>query len=354
MNDARTRSILDAMPAASRPNLMADLFNSQAMSSVHHPVSALPQRWWFLALLAAYAVLELSFNHRLLEMASSAAGADRAKYLSDMEVWARLVSGMGLALVLMRFFDKRIPSRLLLLVSCSLAGLLLMWQLQKAVVDAIVARADEPELRMSAHGYLTTAEALKGRIELRGKAVLMAPASDELRPVFEALWSSTVLGLEPQDLEPTAGAMQLSSLWFALKPSADQQRQTYRMAVMTPVALGSSLLFGLLNLCQLFSGLIMLVLDKILPLHRPRPGGWMLIAWLSLCLILSWFPANAWVDSPGYRGVARPALWENQPLLAPFVEWSLRAEPAWVNPVAWMHRKMLADFDFRKPWQELQ
>ena len=33
----------------------------------------------------------------------------------------------------------------------------------------------------------------------------------------------------------------------------------------------------------------------------------------------------------------------------PLIEWSLRAEPAWSDPVAWVHRRMLADFDFRDP-----
>lgn len=75
----------------------------------------------------------------------------------------------------------------------------------------------------------------------------------------------------------------------------------------------------------------------------------MLPCWVMLCLCVSWWPGNAWVHSPGYSQVARPALWQGKPFLAPFVEWSLRAEPAWSDPVAWVHKALLADFDFRDP-----
>jgi hypothetical protein len=59
------------------------------------------------------------------------------------------------------------------------------------------------------------------------------------------------------------------------------------------------------------------------------------------------------VSSPSYTQVSRPALWTNKPFLAPFVEWSLRAEPAWANPVAWVHRELLQDFQFGNPLRGL-
>lgn len=313
----------------------------------------LPQQLWFLGLLAAYAVLELSFNHRLLELAGGAQAGATSADLHGMELWARVVSGLGLALLLMRWLERAVRSRLWLVLGCSVAGLLIMWHVQKSLVDAIVARADQGDLHMSVRALASTGEALSGRIELRGQPVLEHPAPSGLRPVMRALWASSVLGLSPQDLEPTSGAGQLAAHWMSAAPSPEQMRDAYRRAVMTPVALGSSLLFGLLNLCQLFAGLAARVVVFLgAGGARQHLGRWSMPAWVLVCLAMSWWPGNAWTHSAGYSQVARPALWRDKPFLAPFVEWSLRAEPAWADPVAWVHRALLADFEFRDPMRQ--
>lgn len=312
--------------------------------------SHLAHQPWFLVLLSAYAVLELSFNHRLLVLAADPTGADALSSLRAMEQWARVVSGLGLALLLVRWLDRRIRSRLVLVLLSATIGLVTMWHLQKALVDAIVASAHEEEMRMSVHAVLSTPQALHGRIALAGQEVLTAPARGDLRRVMGALWPSSVLGLSPEDLEPTAGAVQMIGPWAVPVLSEERLRSAYRRVVMTPVALGASLLFGLLNLCQLLAALTAMVAARTLPgqtAQRLRP--WVLPGWVVVCASLSWWPANAWVDSPGYRQVAQPALWQHQPMLAPFVEWSLRAELAWSDPVAWVHRQLMADYDFRAP-----
>ena len=314
--------------------------------------SSLPLQPWFLGLLAAYAVLELSFNHRLLELAGGVLTGARLSQLHDMERWARVVSGLGLALLLMRWLDRSVRSRLWLVLGCSAVGLLLMWHLQKALVDAIVARADASDMRMSMQSLVSTGEALKGRIELRGQPVLDGPVPAPLRPVMNALWPSSVLGLSPDDLEVTSGAAQLAGGWMLNAPTPQQMRDAYRRAVMTPVALGASLFFGLLNLCQLFAGLSMLLMTRLgAEGWRQRTQHWWMPAWVAVCVAMSVWPGNAWVESPGYSQVARPALWQGKPFLAPFVDWSLRAEPAWSDPVAWVHRELLRDFDFSDPWR---
>lgn len=322
------------------------------MRSQFKPSADLSGQLWFLMLLAAYTVLELSFNHRLLEVAQAITSGLDATGAQAMERWARVVSGLGLGLLLMRWLQRWIPSRFWLVLSCIAAGLLVMWHLQKAVVDAIVASADNKDLQMSVHAHLSTGEALKGRIELRGQPILSAPASGELRQLMGALWPSSVLGLSPEDLESVSGAVQLIGGWSAPIPSGEQMRHAYRKAVMMPVALGSSLLFGLLNLCQLMAGLVILLLSWLRAERlRQLSERWLLHGLVVLCMSMSWWPGNVWVDSSGYREIARPALWQELPVLAPFVEWSLRAELAWSDPVAWFHRHLLRDFDFRDPLQ---
>lgn len=323
-----------------------------------HPFSDhsrnLAQQGWFICLLAAYAVLELSFNHRLLELSATVLSDHGTTRLRDMEIWARVVSGLGLALLLMRSFDRIIRSRIRLALSCCAVGLLIMWHLQQGIVDAIVARADETDMRMSVQGLLTAREAVNGRVELRGQPVLSGPVMADLRPVMGALWSSSVLGLSPDELEATSGAGQLTRMLTNSSSAQGQMRDAYRVAVMTPIALGASLLFGLLNLCQLFSAMSVAIMSKLGWIEPDRrEGGGTLLGWVTLCMAMSCFTGNDWVDSPGYSQVARPALYQSKPFLAVFVDWSVRAEPAWSAPLAWVHHQLLGGFRFHNPIREL-
>ena len=313
---------------------------------------ALNLQVWFLALLAGYAVLELSFNHRLLELAGDLQLTATPDQLHDIELWGRVVSGLGLALLLMRWLDRFVKSRAVLLVLCCALGLVTMWHLQKAVVDTIVSRADQQDLMMSWRSQLSVQEALNGRIALRGETLLSSPAPADIRPAMSALWASSVAGLSPDDLESDSGAAQLMGGFFAPQITPQQLSAAYRKTVMTPVVLGASLLFGLLNLCQFFAGCVALVLtltrhDGLLQ----RCKSWLLPSLTVLCMGLSWWPGNVWTTSPAYQLVASPALWADKPYLAPFVEWSVRAEPAWADSVAWVHSALLQDFEFTMPFR---
>jgi hypothetical protein len=318
----------------------------------HRP--PLQSQAWFLALLAAYAVFELSFNHRLLELVGDLQLRASVDQLHGIELWGRVVSGLGLALLLMRCLDRFVSSRLLLLTVSFVLGLGAMWHLQRALVDTIVARADHEDLVMSLMSQMSTQEALNGRVLLRGEPLWSGSAPDDIKPVMSALWTASVAGLSPDDLEVRSGAAQLLGHFFAPQVTAQQLRQSYRKTVMTPVALGASLLFGLLNLCQFFAGLGVLLMSALDPSQRMARWRAALLPLMTvICLCLSWWPGNEWVSSPAYSQVARPALWREKPFLAPFVEWSLRAEPAWARQVAWVHRALLHDFEFSNPLRHL-
>jgi hypothetical protein len=227
-----------------------------------------------------------------------------------------------------------------------------MWYAQKAFVDTIVDRADAQDLTMSWRSQMSTQEALNGRILLRGETLLTSPAPPDIRPVMSALWASSVAGLFPEDLDSDSGAAQLMSGVFAPQIPQAQLVAAYRKTVMTPVVLGASLLFGLLNLCQLFAGLIAWGLKALRQDRLLQRCKFCLLPSLTLmCLALSWWPGNVWTESPAYRLVASPALWTDKPYLAPFVEWSARAEPAWADSVAWVHRALLQDFEFTVPFR---
>jgi hypothetical protein len=89
---------------------------------------------------------------------------------------------LGLALLLMRWLDNWVRSRVLLLVMCCALGLFSMWHVQKALVDTIVARADEQDLTMSWKSQMSTQQALNGLILLRGETLLTSPAPQRYGP----------------------------------------------------------------------------------------------------------------------------------------------------------------------------
>lgn len=299
-------------------------------------------------------MLELSFNHRLLELAGDLQLTVTPLQLHDIELWGRVVSGLGLALLLVRWLDRWVKSRAWLLVVSCAVGLACMWHVQKTLVDTIVSNANEQDLTMSWRSQLSTQEALSGRILLRGETLLSTPAPADIRPVMSALWASSVAGLSPDDLDSTSGAAQLMGGFFSPQIARDQLSAAYRKTVMTPVVLGSSLLFGLLNLCQFFAGLIAWSLTLVRRDDWLQACKvWLLPLLIAVCMGLSWWPGNVWTSSPAYRLVASPALWTDKPYLAPFVEWSVRAEPAWADSVAWVHRALLQDFEFKVPMRDM-
>ncbi len=302
--------------------------------------------WWFLGLLGLYAVLELSFNHHLMQIASGDLVTLEA--LEDLEFWARIISGLGLAFWLLRACLPRLRSPWLALLLSAAVGITAMWHVQRWLVDTIVARASEADKQMSLYALALVPEALAGQLRVRGQSLVQPERLTEAsRPAWGALLPAITLGLEPQDLQrasahlPALATVDLG----AGEGEARLLTDAYRRAVMVPIALGVSLLFGLANLCLLLT-LVVHKLGGRAALRRPWAPRLLFLALWALALGWSWTHLGEDLQSPGYREVARPALRTEQPLLAPFVEWSLRAEPAWQAPTRWLHQTLLGSYGF--------
>lgn len=299
------------------------------------------QPWWLLALLAAYAVLELSFNHHLMEVSSGAA-PDPA-ILKDLEFWARLISGLGLSLWLTRALLRRGIWPLLALLLSVAVGVSLMWHLQRWLVEHIVARASTEDKQMSLYAQQLAPALLGGQLLVRGKPLVQyeqLPADS--RPAWRALLPSITLGLVPHDIE--AGGLHAA---MSARPWPDQLlTDAYRRAVIIPISLGVSLMFGLANLCLLLS----LLVQACLPGRLAAPWRQRLLFFVLWGSVLAW-TLNAHADvasDSAYPDLARPTLRANQPLLAPFVEWTLQAQPSWQASTGWMHDNLLAGYAFHR------
>ncbi len=347
MNDARRRTYFRGACQRLR-NKLGFVPTMETMFFHAVPKARRPPPWWFLVLLAAYAVLELSFNHHLVQV-SSGSTFDLAS-MEDLEFWSRLISGLGLAFWLLRLLMRRMSSAWLAGLLSVLVGVSFMWQFQRWLVDTIVAHASEIDKRMSLYAQQLGPETMAGRVKLRGLSLVQPERLTEAsRPAWQALLPAITLGLKPEDLEPVdaAARKRKTQAGLALTQALPAQLldDAYRRTVMVPIALGVSLLFGLANLCLLLSLLLQRSAGPAAPAWR-QPLVFLLI-WLAL---LAW--SLGWradeVQTAGYRQVARPALWVEQPMLWPFVELSLRAEPAWYAPTRWMHQSLLGGYGFKR------
>lgn len=298
---------------------------------------------WLLLLLAAYAVLELSFNHHLLDISGSVVAGPGV--IQDLEFWARLISGLGLALWLMRALLRRGLAPLVAVVLSVVVGVTVMWHLQRWLVDAIVANASERDMQMSLYAQQLSPQLLSGQVQVRGQPLVQAQDVPEAGlGAWRALVPAIVLGLGPSDFGTSA--MPDPAVAGAVEGRILQD--AYRRAVMVPIALAVSLLFGLANLC-LFVSLVAArccpARARLAPWHRTT--AWLLLSTVVVVWSCLWLADE--VESRGYREVARPALRSAQPLLAPFVEWSLRAAPAWRDPTRWLHQVVLGGYGFERP-----
>jgi len=99
-----------------------------------------------LALPVAYLIVELAFNNQLLRTLGDIAPAD---VLSGLEFWGRVISGVGLGILLHRGLTSRLTPRLASWLISIGVGVLVIWHVQKALIDHLVEAASPQDKRAS-------------------------------------------------------------------------------------------------------------------------------------------------------------------------------------------------------------
>jgi len=228
------------------------------------PRLALQKNPWFLALLTLYTVVELSFNHRLLEFASQAFDRDD---LDGLEFWGRCLSGCGLGLLLWRWLDRWIPARWLSGLLSMFIGISVMWQAQTRLIDFLLQQASELDKVTSVQRLSMRTLVADGGFTLKGLALGRVGMSDALRDSVKALFPAASLGVDVSELDkqlltPSA----LSAPVFDVEEAQQMLNDAYRQTVVLPIALGVSLFFCLAE--HFASGLF--AADACVSRH-PRP-----------------------------------------------------------------------------------
>ncbi len=106
-----------------------------------------PRQWALFFFTLLYVCLEFGFNNQLLKISAVDLVSDDV--LLGLEFWGRILSGVGLSLVLYRNSSKiKIPI-VLRYLACLVAGIVVMWQVQTIITDYLVAKASLEDKEIS-------------------------------------------------------------------------------------------------------------------------------------------------------------------------------------------------------------
>ena len=309
-----------------------------------HPTTpvSLQDQAWFAGVLVLYALLELSFNHRMLELTDVVLSNSD---LDGVQFWGRIIAGFGLSMLLLRWLDLRIAQRWQAVLLSFALGITLMWHFQKMVIDHLVHSAPIEEKKLSVYLLNIADLAAQGQLRIHGVPLGTDNMSPSVREAVKTLFPAAALGT------PLASFKAPASGWVAQAPalptsvSPEMLDNAYRNTITPPIALGLSSFFGLLNLAQ---GLGLLVL---LLLRRQGHPNWaaglrkhLLALTAAMTLGLTAMHHDDFIDSPGYALHLSPHMWQHNAVLATFIAWDLRAEPAWYALSNWAHHHLLRGF----------
>jgi hypothetical protein len=305
--------------------------------------SLLKSRWIFgICVPCLYVIFELGFNHQLLSVTADTVNEETLK---GLEFWGRLLSGLGLGLLLFQWTKKFKYYSLIRLVLSLLLGIVLMWNVQKSMTDYWV-HAATPEIKKIAFVLTTlSADASAGELTtLRGDKLLNASISSGEQKILAALFPAASLysenrtaqlarwrGLETRELEAQ----------FKAPQSVDNLNNAFRNLIIPPLTLGFSIFFALFNFAQLSTNL---VLTASMGVRR-----WVLVGVLIFLVGISLSYDSPFLDSSGYKNSLRSGLWSEDMTLALLTEWSFRSVSRWLPASEWIHHHALRDFAFGRP-----
>lgn len=317
------------------------------MANPNHYASARMQnRAWFALLLVAYSFVELSFNHRMLELTEVVLSTGD---VDGLQFWGRIIAGIGLSMQLLRWLDLRMVVRWKAVLVTFALGMTLMWHFQKMVIQYLVDVAPESEKMASIYSQYAAELGAQGQLRINGAPLGTENMTPNVRESVKALFPAAALGTPFSDFEVPAldGVGPLPVL--PISPTPEMMDNAYRNTVTPPIALGLSSFFGLLNLAQ------GLGLGVMLALRRQRYARWagflrkhLLPLTLALTLGLSATHHNSFIDSTGYESHLSQNMWQHNAVLASFIAWGLRAEPGWYGLFETVHHQLLHDFPFAK------
>lgn len=306
--------------------------------------------WWLLYFFTLfYIAVEFGFNYQLLELTVDLASED---ILLGLEFWGRVISGVGLSLVLYRITGKLKIINGLRYFLCLIVGVALMWNVQKVLTDYLVQQASLEDKKISALLALLSYRAAEGSlITLSGNLVVSKPLSERDRKITASLFPALALYAPNRNEQLAAWFGKTPSqiqLMLAAKFSEDELSNAYRNLIIPPLTLGISIFFALLNLAQ-FVGMTVSIFQK-----RWRISSALIhsISVMTFIVFLSFsFVKNSpLADSRGYQEDFKESLYENDFFLAILTSTAARAVPSWYFFSNFSNQYILGGVQLKRPY----
>ena len=311
-----------------------------------NPPVSLQDQAWFAGVLVLYALVELSFNHRMLELTDMVLSNSD---LDGVQFWGRIIAGFGLSMLLLRWLDLRMAHRWQAVLLSFAVGMTLMWHFQKMVIDHLVETAPVAEKKLSVYLLNIADLGAAGQLRYKGEPLGTPDMPPSVRETVKTLLPAAALGTHITDFEARESGWANQAPALPLAATDDMLDNAYRNTITPPIALGLSSFFGLLNLAQ---GLGLGVLIVLRQRGHPRWAGWLrrhlLIITAALTLGLTALHQDEFIHSSGYAQQLSPVMWQHNAALAVFIAWNLRAETAWYPLSNWAHHHLLGGFMFAK------
>jgi hypothetical protein len=214
---------------------------------------------WFAGVLVLYALVELSFNHRMLELTDVVLSNSD---LDGVQFWGRIIAGFGLSMLLLRWLDLRMARRWQAVLLSFALGMSVMWHFQKMVIDHLVDSAPEAEKKLSIYLLNIADLAAQGQLRIKGEPLGTTNMSPSVREAVKTLFPAAALGTPMADFEAPASGWVAQAPALPTSISPEMLGNAYRNTITPPIALGLSSFFGLLNLAQGLGLCVLLLLRR--------------------------------------------------------------------------------------------
>lgn len=311
-----------------------------------HQKNSLPTpqgtQWIYgLALPLAYLVVELSFCNELIHTLGDHSPDD---VLTGFEFWGRVISGFGLGIVIHRLVGPRLPGKALTFLLSVLGGVVIMWNVQKALIDHLIAVAEPQDKRAALALVWVAPTVADGRLKtMAGQSVLLSKPEGVNKHIVVSLFPAAALHAKQREEQLAQWLGGVSHFGapggIPLGETAELEKRAYRALIVAPLVIGLSMLFALLNLSLALSFLICRY-----RLHwRPFVTTGLMVAFIGASLSAK----NLMLDAQAYESNLRQALWAEKPMLALIVEWAARASTQWSPAAELAHRHLLLSYSFK-------
>ena len=306
--------------------------------------------WWALYIFTFfYVAVEFGFNYQLLNLTVDFTSEE---ILLGLEFWGRVMSGLGLSLLLYRLSTGLQIINSLRYVLCLIVGIAFMWNVQKMLTDYLVDQANLEDKKTSLLLAVLSAKAAEGALAtLNGNLIVSEPLSEQDRKITASLFPAIALYAPKRNEQLAAWTNQTPQqiqLLLAKNYPEAMLGNAYRNLIVPPLTLGISIFFALLNLAQ-WIGMTISIIQKRWEVSTGLNRLVTVITFIAL-LLFSLLAASPLADSRAYQDELKKSLYENDYFLGILTTISARAIPAWYFLSKACNHYVLGEVQLKRPY----